>query len=395
MKATISIGRWAGIPLRAHWTVLVTAVLVAWILASSALPAAVAGYPVTAYWTAGLLAAAAFIFSLLAHEIAHAATARHHGGRVRSITLWLLGGVTEIRDEPASPGSDLLIAAAGPLTSLAAAVVFAASAFVAAAAHLPAIVLVTLFWLAASNLILAVFNLLPGAPLDGGRVLRAIVWKVTGDRDRAEAVAAGAGRILGLAMIAFGLTGAFLSGWLGGLWLAAVGWFLVVAASAERNLPVVRKLRDITANDVMSSRPVVVPAWWTVDAFVDRLAGSGLGHRTFPVVDFDGRPVGLVSLGDLVAGQRVRRPDLCVRDIARPLGAGHSVPSGEALSDVTQSGVLRDPADAVLVVDDGRLVGILTAADLSRAVQLVQLGKRPAHPNPADQPTPRELSGKE
>ena len=190
MGQDIPLGRVAGIRVGANWTVAVILVLIAWLLAGSVLPGVARHMSVAVYWTVGGAAAALFLASLLAHELSHALVARHNGLKVRAITLWMLGGITELEGEPPDAGADLRIAVAGPAVSVAAAGVFLGMAQAVGYAGGPAVVTAGLVWLAVMNGMLAVFNMLPGAPLDGGRVLRALLWRHYGDRRRAEVAAA-------------------------------------------------------------------------------------------------------------------------------------------------------------------------------------------------------------
>ena len=177
MTASLRFGRVAGIPVGASWSALLIALLIAWSLGGQLLPAQVPGLAPAAYWLAGAAGAGLFLGSLLAHEIGHALVARRAGLRVRGITLWLLGGVAQLEDEPASPGDELRVAIVGPAVSLALAVGFGLAAVALSVAGGPALAGVVVAWLALANAVLAVFNLLPAAPLDGGRVLRGLLWR--------------------------------------------------------------------------------------------------------------------------------------------------------------------------------------------------------------------------
>jgi Zn-dependent protease len=205
MKQTMPLGRVAGIRIGAHWSVLVMVVLIGWLLGAQVLPGLVSREPAAVYWAVAVPGAVAFLAALLAHELAHSLVARRHGVRVTSITLWALGGVSELGGEPPTARADLLIAAAGPATSLAAGAIFGGLAAAVRAGGGPAIAVAALGWLAVMNVFLAVFNLLPGAPLDGGRILRAALWMRHGDRARAAQSAAAAGRVLGAVLIAAGM----------------------------------------------------------------------------------------------------------------------------------------------------------------------------------------------
>ena len=201
MRASISLGRIAGIKVGINASVfLIIAILVAG-LATGQLPAAFPGRSIVAYVIAAIIAAVLFLASLLAHELAHSLVARRNGIEVESIVLWLLGGVAQLRGEAKTPGADFRIAIVGPLTSFALAVIFGLGAAGVASVGASGLPFGVLAYLAATNAMLAIFNLIPAAPLDGGRVLRAALWRWRGDRMTAAVNAARAGRILGFVLI--------------------------------------------------------------------------------------------------------------------------------------------------------------------------------------------------
>jgi Zn-dependent protease len=205
MKQTVPLGRVAGIRVGMHWSVLVMVILFGWLLGAEELPAMTPHQPTAAYWAAAVPCAAAFMAALLAHELAHSLVARRSGVPVTSITLWALGGVSELGREPPTARADLRIAAAGPAASLGAGLVCGGLAAAVRGGGGPGLAVAALAWLAAMNVLLAAFNLLPGTPLDGGRILRAYLWRRHGDRLRAAQSAAAAGRVLGAAFIAIGI----------------------------------------------------------------------------------------------------------------------------------------------------------------------------------------------
>jgi Zn-dependent protease len=368
MKQTIRLGR-AGIPIGVHWSVLVIAALLTQGLAMSFLPATAPGQPSWTYWLVATLAAALFLASLLAHELAHALVAHRHHMQVERVTLWLLGGVAELGGQPDSPRTDLRVAAVGPLTSLAAGGTFFAAAF-AGAGFLPRLLVAALFWLALINVILAVFNMLPAAPMDGGRILRALLWRHWGDQARAQRVAARAGQGLGTGLVALGALELLLLGSLGGIWLALIGWFLTTAAGAEQRAGALTdRFRDLPVRAAMSPPATVGYADETVQEFLTRVAVPSR-QRVFVVIDRLGRPAGAVSLAGLARlapGVRVTTP------LGRAAAPVRPVDAGRRLADVAS---MVWPGSAPLaVVEDGTLVGTLDAADLSRAAELTTLGE--------------------
>jgi Zn-dependent protease/CBS domain-containing protein len=373
MRASISLGRIAGIRVGINASVfLILAILVVG-LATGQLPAAYPGRGVIAYVIAAVVAAVVFLASLLAHELAHSLVARRNGIEVESIVLWLLGGVAQLRGEAKTPGADFRIAIVGPLTSLALGVGFgmaAAGLRLLGASGLPVGVL---SYLAATNVLLAIFNLIPAAPLDGGRVLRAALWRWRGNRQRAAVNAARAGRVVGFLLIALGVLQLVTGFGLGGIWLALIGWFMVSAATAEeQQARLSGRLAGITVADVMTPQPLTLDADLTVDDFVGQVA---LTHRfsTYPLVDHLGRLTGLVTLNRVRAVPPGQRATTRLREIAC---APNEVPvarPNDSLVDLLER--MHGCADgrAVVVDDAGRVVGLVSPSDVARSLELADL----------------------
>jgi Zn-dependent protease len=362
----IPIARFGEVRLLAHWSVLVILLLIANLLATTVLPDAVAGQSALLYWVISTGAAAVFMIALLAHELAHAEVARHYGMPVKRITVWMLGGLTELEGEPPSPRADALVAAAGPATSLAFGAAMALLARLLDATGSAAVLIAAVRWLAEVNVILAVFNLIPGAPLDGGRLLRALLWWRSGNRYRAGATAARAGRVLGIVLLWMGAL-EFLTGYPGGIWLALIGWFVFTGAASERYASLSDRVRGLRVSDVMARNPVTAPGWFTVPEFVDALPLAHSGQVAFPVVDVDGRPVGVLTWADLERIPRARRSRTRLRDVARRGPAYFAVTSDSPLPEVVLPLHLR--GGYAVVIDDGRLVGLVSEADVSAAAQ--------------------------
>ncbi|MEW9549793.1 site-2 protease family protein [Nonomuraea sp. NPDC050783] len=391
MRSSFRLGRIGGVEVGVNLSVLVIVVILVAGLSFGQFPLAFPGYSVGAYVLAGLATAVLFLASLLAHELAHALVARRNGIEVPRITLWLLGGVAELRSEPRTPGADLRIALVGPLTSLACAVVSGALALLSGAAPLVAGMFA---YLAAVNLLLAVFNLIPAAPLDGGRVLRAALWSRWGDRVRAAVTAARAGRVFGYVLIALGFLQVVTGLGFQGLWLVLIGLFLVNAASAEeQQAQLGAALHGVRVGDVMSGRPVAASPDESVAELIDRLVMSRR-LSTYPLVGPDGSFLGLVTLNRLRQVPPEERVRTRLADIACPPG---EVP--RAVPDEPLTGLLprmSGCADGRAVVLDpaGRLIGLLTPSDISRVIQTAGLhGSDPyPHPRGADLavPPPRE-----
>ncbi|MFF5217627.1 site-2 protease family protein [Micromonospora sp. NPDC000442] len=367
MRANFRLGKIVGVPVGVNWSVLVIFALIWWGLSANLFPESYPDRSVVAYLLAGLTAAVVFFLGLLAHEVSHAVVAKRNGLGVQGITLWLFGGVAELRGEARSPGAELRISGIGPLVSLIIGVFFGAIATLLALAGVQGLLLGVMAWLGGINLLLAVFNILPAAPLDGGRLLRAAVWKATGDRTRATVVAARAGWILGLALIGFGLW-RFLTGTgVGGLWLALIGWFLIGAATMEeRQARVGNALRGIRVADVMTPQPQTASGELTVADFVDNYLFA-YRHTALPLIE-DDRPVGLVTLDRVRGVPSDERGSTTLAAVACRADDLVLASPDEPLTDLLPR--LSDCADGrALVVTDGRLVGIVSPSDISRAVQ--------------------------
>lgn len=367
MNGSVQVGHVFGVPLRMHWSVPVLVVLLAYGLGRETLPAWIPGLSPTVYTVAAAAGAILLMASLLAHEIAHAATARREHLSVEDVTLWAMGGMTRM-GRPGSAGAAFLVAVSGPLTSLViGGAALGAGIGVDAAAHrsVPGALLIWLGW---ANLLLGVFNLLPAAPLDGGRVLQALLWWRTGDRDRADRAAGRGGQILGLAFVLAGWV-AFARGLPSGLWLALVGFFMALTAGAERQRAVVNSaLRGVRLADAMSAPLVTGPDWLPVDRFIDEVA-VGSRHSVLPLLDFDGRLSGVVSLRRLTSVPADRRGDVRVRDVAIPLSQCTTGTPGEFVNDALDRLRPGPGGVRVIVVDGGHPVGIVTGSDISRLVQ--------------------------
>ncbi|KZM74704.1 site-2 protease family protein [Nocardia terpenica] len=371
LRETFPLGRIAGVRIGGHWSALVTVGLVTWILRT-----VLSGHGSQGFlWAVAAAGAVVFVVSLAAHELGHSIVARRNGVHVDRIVLWLLGGVSELADEPGDARAEFRIAIAGPLTSVFIAVVAYTAAVFAAMIAPAGAVAAALVWLAVMNAILAVFNLLPGAPLDGGRVLRALIWWRTGDRLRAATAAARGGGVLGTMLIVVGIAEVVLSRQLGGLWMMLLGWFLQTAAHGELAVAGLRhRLGDTRIRDVMTAAPIAVPAWWTVTDLLHSTIPTS-GHRIFPVVDHGDRPIAVLAWSDLARVRARARTTTTLSAAGRPLPRGAIVGVDDLLADAATRVVLRPALDAVAVVDAvGRLCGIVTATDLITACDRSALG---------------------
>jgi Zn-dependent protease len=354
----------------------VTLALFVTVLATATLPAAHPGDSPTTYWLVAAATAVAFFLSLLAHELAHALVARGYGMDVKRITLWMLGGVTELGGPCPSARADALVALAGPVTSLG---IGALTAVLALWVGTSGLVGTALVWLASVSVMLAVFNLLPGAPLDGGRLVRALLWWHYHDRDRAAVLAAGAGRVLGYVLIALGVLNA-LSGLPTGWWLALVGWFILSGASAERAAAGDEHLVGLTVADVMTPVSLVAPGWWTVDQLVEHLSPPLMATGVFPVVDLAGRTSGVCTFADLENVPPRHRVDTQIGTLAARRASPLVVTPASSAAEIVDG--IRAHGGVAVVEEANHPVGVVTALELSRAVHLSVLGWRTAPHRP-------------
>ncbi|MFF4550170.1 site-2 protease family protein [Streptomyces sp. NPDC001435] len=368
MNETLSLGRIAGVRVGLHWSVLVIVALVTVALARGRFPGAHPGHSPIVYWALALLTAVVFLGSLLAHELAHAVVARRNGVQVDGITLWMLGGAARLHDEAPTPAAELRIAGVGPLTSLVAGGVLAGVAAGLEALHVSGLVVEAFVWLAAINVLLAVFNVLPAAPLDGGRLLRAYLWHRTGDRLRATRGASAAGRALGWFMVVTGFVTVLYGGDLSGLWPALIGWFLIAAATAEARQSEMRSLLGgVPVSRVMTPNPITVPATATLADFLAEGPFGQYRHSAFPVLAADGSVRGVLTLRRVDATPPQTRTTTTVHEVMRPLNEVVTASPEEPVLDLLPR-LEASPLRRALITDDGRLVGILTIADITRAL---------------------------
>ena len=369
----IPLGRIAGFPVRVNWSVLVILWLFTWSLAST-LPTVARGYSPVAYWVAGACGATVLLASLLAHELAHAIVARRAGVTVLGVTLWIFGGVTRLGGEAKTPQTAFRIAVAGPATSLMLAALFAGAGAGLQAMEVGHIAVGVTWWLAGINTLLGVFNLLPGAPLDGGQVLRAWLWRRHGDPTRAAVGAARAGRTLAFVLVAFGLLEFLAGAMVAGVWLAFIGWFIFTAAHTDEASALTRSaLSGVRVGEAMTPNPHTAPAWITVQDFIERYL-LGDRHSAYPVKDRNGSILGLITLTQLRQVEPGNRSTILVGDVAVPLS---SVPIASPDEPVTAllERLASGHGNRALVVDGAFVVGIVTPSDLTRLVDVYRLAK--------------------
>jgi len=365
-RGAFSIGSIAGIRIALHPSWLVIAFLVTYSLAVGELPSSFPGWDPPLYWVVAAAVAALFFASVLAHELSHALVARRFGVKVLDITLFIFGGAASLEGDTRRPRDEALIAAAGPVSSL---VIGGGLWGIGAFVGQPQVAAL-IGWLGFINISLGLFNLIPGFPMDGGRILRALLWRIRGDEFAATRNAATVGRGFGYLLVAIGVFVAFQGGALfSGIWLALIGWFLSSAAeSAVVQMSVQRSLRGVKVRDVMEAEPPSVSPNETIGELVNERLMRG-EHRSFLVRHDDGGLAGIVTLSDVRRGPREDWPTARVTDIMTRFTdvatVGPDDPVEGALELLQQKEVNQLP----VVTDGGRtVVGLLTRAGILRMI---------------------------
>jgi Zn-dependent protease/predicted transcriptional regulator len=382
-KRSLKIGSVWGIEIRLDISVAIIFSLVVYSLGANVFPGWHEDWNALSIWVTALAAGALFFASLLAHELAHSIVALQKGIAVPRITLFVFGGISEMEREPDTPETEFLIAIAGPATSLLLGIVFtslgmtlAGEPFSAQLRSEPESALAALgpvatllLWLGPVNLVLAGFNLVPGFPLDGGRVLRAAVWWLTADLQLATRWATNAGCGVAWGLMAVGVVQLVQGAVLGGVWFILIGWFLYSAArSGQIQLLLRQSVERLKVSDLMRTRFELVPAELALDVFLrDWLMRSG--QSAWPVTD-RGQPVGIVSFEDVRQTREEERHGQTVADVMQTIDESVSpdLPGRDALGVL-----LRSEHDPLPVVEAGRIVGLLYRTDIMRWLALHQL----------------------
>ncbi len=370
MGDSFQLGRILGVRIGINWSWLVVFTLIVWTLAEGIFPETNPGLSGSSYAWMSVTAALLFFSSLLLHELGHAVQARRERMEIVGITLWLFGGVAQFRGRFPSAGAELRIAIAGPLVSLALGAGFVALAL----AGLPEAVEAIVAWLGYTNLALLAFNLMPALPLDGGRMLRSLLWMRRGDFAAATRTAAAVARGFGYVLVGGGIALFVFQGAFSGAWLAFIGWFLLQAAGAEaRDVATRQALGGLTVRELMVRDPVTVPAGMTLGAFMDEVVWAH-HYTTYPVVE-DGRPVGLLPFRSVAEVPRAEWDSRLVRDCMVGREGVPGLAEDEELVDALAV-LLESPLHRGLVLDGDRLAGLLSITDLARALEVGTPRKR-------------------
>lgn len=365
----IELFRIAGIPLRIDLSWILIFVLISWSLAVSLFPLMMPERTTAVYWGMGVVGALGLFASIVVHEMAHALTGRRFDLHVRSITLFIFGGVAELTDEPPSPRAEFWVAIAGPIASVAIfALAWLLAAFGAASAW-PAPAIAVLSYLAWINLVVVVFNLIPAFPLDGGRVLRSALWQWKKNLRWATRITSQIGSGFGVALIVLGVIGILFGAFVAGLWWVLIGMFLRSAAQmGYQQLMIRRALEGEPVRRFMRTEVHAAPPDITVAQLVDDYIYR-YHHKLFPIVQ-DGRLLGCVTTREVRNLPRERWPEVTVAELVRSCGAPSTISpeadAMQALSRMNSEGLSR-----LVVVDDaGALRGVLSLKDLVRFLGL-------------------------
>jgi Zn-dependent protease len=390
MNKGLRIGRLFGIDIHIDGSWIFIFLLVTWSLATGLFPLWHPEWTKMTNWTVAVTASLLFFVSILLHELSHSLVAKARGLPVRRITLFLFGGVSNLEREPATPNTEFLMAVVGPLTSILLGIIFSAMGAMGAirvmgtdgiiwnlqqAINQLGPVSTLLMWLGPVNIFLGLFNLIPGFPLDGGRILRSILWKLSGNLQKATSWAAAVGRVFGWLFIIAGVAmvfgvrlPVFGAGLVSGLWLVFIGWFLNYAAKTTYQQTVIRDLlEDVPVFRLMrSDTPTVSPTVTVSDLVYDHLMGTD--EHGFPVMAGD-RLVGLVCLQDIRKVPREAWERTTVGEIMTRADQLDVVAAQEDASDALEKLTRRDVRQAP-VVDNGRLVGLLRRRDILKWLDL-------------------------
>jgi Zn-dependent protease len=357
------IGTAMGIPLRVHFSWFIVFGFITWALSTFYFPEAAPDLPAASYWVRGVLAALLLFASVAFHELAHALVARRYALAIESITLFIFGGVAQMRGEPPNPRAELRIALAGPLSSF-----FLSALFFGLSASTAGGTRALFSYLGRINLGVALFNLVPGYPMDGGRVLRSILWERGGDFFRATQRAASLGRRIAVSFIFFGVF-SIVVGMPGGLWLMLIGWFLHGAAQASyRQSELQEALSGVKVKDMMVKEVVTLSPLATVgDAVNDYFLRYGYGG--FPVVD-DGRLRGLVTLKEIKGVPRADWGAVKLGDILVPHESRWEIaPEADVMKAL--EAMIREDQGRLVVMAGGKLEGLITRNGIARYVQVM------------------------
>jgi len=373
LVGSFRLGRIAGIEVGIHYTWILAFILISLSLAAGFFPHEFPDWNRATYWITGILAALLLFVSVLAHELAHSLVAQARGMPVRGITLFIFGGVSNVSGEAERPRDEFAMTVVGPLTSLVLAGAFWGLRRLLGETDTPLAAM--LGYLALINALLAGFNLLPGFPLDGGRILRSVLWQSTGSLVKATNIATSVGHVFAWLLIGWGVLNILGGNLLGGIWIGFIGWFLNGAAEASRSQVTLREhLRGMSVRDVMNPNAATISSQMSVEEVVRDVFLHG-GHRAVPVVSND-ELLGIVTLSDV---RELAREEWSATPVERVMTRHplHTVAPDQDLSSALKL-LAEHGLNQVPVLENGRLQGLLSRADIIRYLQISQeLGIKP------------------
>jgi len=366
MRGTWRIARIFGIDVNIDSSWLIIFVLITWTLAGSYFPDQYPDWAIWLHWTVGVITSVLFFASVLAHELAHSLVAIRQGEKVRSITLFIFGGVAQITEEPDRAFKEFFMAIVGPLSSLVIALVFGILWLAVRGFSQPVGALA--YYLAYINASLAFFNLIPGFPLDGGRVLRALIWGLSGDLRMATRTASWFGQGIAFLFMLWGIWQVFTGAFINGLWIAFIGWFLRNASiSGYRQVVIRDMLRDVQVEDLMSRDFEAVSPALTIQELVDDYVLRRRDHA-YPVADGD-RLRGIICLHDVRAVPRQQWASTLVGEVMTPWEKLATV-SVEDDGNTVLASMNTHNVGQLPVVEGDRVIGMLRRGDVLRFMQL-------------------------
>lgn len=370
LRSGIPIGKAFGISLRLHYSWFFIFALVTWALAAGYFPSTYPAWSLSARIAAGLITSVLFFGSVLAHELMHSIVSQRQGIPVQSITLFIFGGVSQITSEPKQPKDEFRMAVIGPLSSLIIGGIFFGIYFGWRNVDIFAVQFITsiAYWLGYINLVLGIFNLIPGFPLDGGRVLRSLIWWRSRNLRSATRIASNIGRAVGFIFIFVGIWLVFTGNWVNGIWLALIGWFLESAAvGSYQQLLLQDMLKGHVASEAMSRDCVVISPDTTIDQLVhENILTSG--RPCFPVVS-GSQIMGMMTLHNVNAVRREQWTTETVKEAMTPFDKLKWVRPDEELSSILQI-LTQDDINQVPVVEDSKIVGMVSRENLLNFVNI-------------------------
>jgi len=365
MGSAFNLGKVFGIPFRLHYSWFIVFILITVSLSWYYFPVYYPDWSRLAYWVIGLVSSLLFFASVVAHELAHSLVARVNGIPVKNITLFVFGGIAQITKEATKASAELKMAVAGPACSLALGMLFGLLWLLSRGISGPVMAMAS--WLAQVNVVLAVFNLIPGFPLDGGRVFRSIMWRVTGNYKLSTRVATQVGRGVGYLFIAGGILMMFRA-WFSGLWLVFIGWFLAKTASASYQQSQWREaLRGVNASQVMIPDCPLIPSNFTISQLVQEYVFTR-GCSLFLITDEEGVK-GILTLNDIKAVAQQNWEMTPVGEIMTPVERVKVThPDQDALSILEEMD--ENDINQMPVVSEGRVIGLITRDNLMRFLRI-------------------------